>query len=110
MDALLSTRPRIAIFDDLKRDYSGIPEHMRGRMRAYVEGGIPPGDFLRLCIQNNYHDAAGWGDDINQAHLLDYIKFFYNSVPARCHGSVEAYDCWIAVGGLRGILEGHKNG
>ena len=106
----MGTRQGVAVFDDLKRDYSGIPEHMRGAMLAYVEDGIPPGYFLRLCIQNNYHDAAGRGDDINQAHLLDYIKFFYNSVPARCHGSVEAYDYWIAVGGLRGIMAGRKDG
>ena len=77
------------------RHLRNLPVHMRESLKAYVERGIPVGDFLRLCIENDYYHAAARADVPNQYALFDYIYFFHNYAPAQCHGSPENYNAWI---------------
>ena len=83
-------------------NYETLPEHMRHSMQDYIENGVPVGSFLRLIIANNFKDAAGHADYINQQSLFNYCYFLVNEMPPSSQGSEENYNSWIARGGLKG--------
>lgn len=76
--------------------YDRVPvRYMREGVRRYVEFGIPPGNFLQAVVCNDLKEAVGRADDRNLAHLVDWVKWFYNLAPAVCWGSVEKYEAWL---------------
>ena len=75
---------------------SGIPSHMHGAVTRYFENGIPPGNFLTAVLNNDLKEACSRADDMNQAALFEYVKFFYNNVPAGSWGHENAVENWIA--------------
>ena len=80
-----------------------LPEHMVEGVVAYVMKGLPPGSFLESVLSNDFMEAAGRADHINQGRLRDYADFLYNDAPRSCWGSPEAYAEWIKQGGANGI-------
>ena len=83
----------------MKINYEGLPAHMREQMRAYIEKGRPIGSFLAAILANDFVDAAGRADDINQGRLFDYAKFLYNYAPTTCWGSRAKVNAWVAAQG-----------
>lgn len=83
-----------ALEDNLKI----IPEAMRDVVFNYVVYGLAPGHFLTAVLTNNLREAVQRGDQYNAAHLQDYVKFFYWSVPMECWGSEEAVTKWLTQG------------
>jgi len=77
-------------------DYSGLPEHMQGGMRRYIEQGLAPGSFLYLILCNDFVHAIGFADSINAARIIDYAKFLYLEAPAGCWGSKEKVEAWMS--------------
>lgn len=75
--------------------YDRIPEHCRGKLRAYIEEGYPVGGFLQAVISNNLSGSFARADHINIERLADYVKFFWNDAPGDCWGSPEEYEQWI---------------
>ena len=83
-------------------NYSTLPEHMRDAARLYIEKGIPPGSFLQAVICNDLFGAFRRADDINQAAMLAWVRFFYNEAPSGCWGSAEHFSDWLDRGGMQG--------
>lgn len=77
-----------------------IPPYMIDGVKRYVLHGIPPGDFLRALLCNDFMEAAGRADDYNFAALGQWARFLYNHVPGECRGSPEHYTAWLGQGGL----------
>jgi len=76
-------------------DYSMLPEHMRDRMKLYIEQHVPPGGFLRAVLENDLMGASAKADDINRNHLFDFCRFLYNEAPPNCFGSPDAVASWL---------------
>ncbi len=96
-------------FEDLKSFYPSaadhidlVPPHMRDGVCLWLLHGIPPGSFLAAVIRNDLSMAVGRADEINRAHLHDWVAFFYNYTPHECWGSEERAAGWAKRGGLRG--------
>ena len=83
-------------------DYTSLPAHMQHGMKLYVEKGIAPGSFLTAVLCNDLMEACARADDTNLYALPTYARWLYNRVPATCFGSREAFEAWIAKGGLEG--------
>lgn len=75
--------------------WGGVPERMRPGIIRYVEQGVIPGEFLTAVITNDLKNAVLRADDENVNLLLEYVKFFYNWVPAACWGSQANMAGWI---------------
>lgn len=82
----------------------GIPEHMIGGLVRYIVHGIPPGSFLTAVLSNDLMEALGRADDVNRYCLHRYGQFLYSVAPSGCFRSPEAFDAWVAKGGLSGRL------
>jgi hypothetical protein len=80
--------------------YDGLPGHMVGGIRRYIEHGIQPGSFLKAVLRNDFMAAFERADDMNIAYMHTWAMFLYNNAPGNCWGSPAAYDDWIARGGL----------
>ena len=77
------------------KNYSKIPEYMRGGLERYVEHHIKPGSFLMAVLENNFVLAAGRADDINQRYLMAWADTLYNDLPGTCWGSPEKVQSWL---------------
>jgi hypothetical protein len=75
-----------------------IPEHMLEAVANYIVLHRRPGDFLEAFLQNDLRGTFERADSVNQIHILDYIKFFYNEAPSLCWGSKEKMEAWIKEG------------
>lgn len=82
---------------------SMLPSHMRGAMERYVEDGIPGGSFLDAVLCNDLKGAASRADATNKHALLTYAEYMVWYLPGHCHGSPEAVQKWVEVGGLNGL-------
>lgn len=56
----------------------------------YVVYGIPTGHFLHNLLANNLSKTIHHADDENMIALRAIVKFVYNEIPHKCHGSYEA--------------------
>jgi hypothetical protein len=83
-------------------DWDLIPEHIRGSLRLYIEGGYHPGSGLTAILCNDLRRTAHSADDKNWAHMRDIVRFIYRYAPAESWGSVEKVEHWIEQGGLKG--------
>lgn len=77
-------------------DYSGLPTHIQGGVRHYIEHGDPVGYFLTQVIQNNLSGALSQADEINRARIFDIVSWFYNEAPGQCWGSPDNMHAWMA--------------
>jgi hypothetical protein len=84
-------------------NYERVPEHMRSGIRRYIEEGEPVGHFLTALLSNDLSGAVAHGDLINQAALVDWVKFLHNEAPSGAHGSLDNVRSWSKAGGLRGM-------
>lgn len=75
-----------------------IPAHCRGGLLDYINHHIPTGRFLYAVLSNDLRDAYGRADDINRAHILDYVTYLWNCAPDACWGSPERVDAWLKAG------------
>ncbi len=70
-------------------DYSGLPEHLQGGMRRYLEDGRPVGSFLRAVLSNDLCLAVLLCSDVSQ--LPSIARWLVNDAPQGSFGSREAY-------------------
>jgi len=89
-------------FPDAANHIEMIPEHMRNSVAMWILYGNLPGDFFRAFLSNNLRLAVGHADKINGARLADWVRYFHNYAPSKCHGSDEKMRLWSKTGGLRG--------
>lgn len=61
----------------------------------YVKHGIPTGDFLRACIENNLSEAVARADEHRLPMIPAIIGYLYNEVDKRCWGHANACGEWI---------------
>ena len=76
----------------------GIPDHMIGGLRRYIEHKVGPGDFLMAVLCNDLRRACERADDTNIKLLVNYVRFLYNDAPSQCWGSAEKVKAWLALG------------
>ncbi len=74
-----------------------IPDRMGDGIDLYVSEGIVPGSFLQAIICNDLGEAFGRADDENFYNIAAYVNYFYNKVPAACHGSKEKMEAWAKM-------------
>lgn len=72
-----------------------IRTEMLAALEAYVQLGIPLGDFLRNVVSNNFTRSAMHADDGNFANLQAYAAWVYNECPQDACGSAEKYEAWV---------------
>ena len=80
-----------------------LPEHMRGGVERYIIHGLPPGDFLRAVLQNDFIGAFAQADDINIGNMRLWAMWLWNYAPRGSYGSPERYNEWVRMKGLNGI-------
>jgi hypothetical protein len=81
----------------------GIPESMVHGILDYIFSGVIPGSFLQAVIANDLRRSVEQADIVNINLLPNYVRFFYNYVPASCWGSKEKMYNWHTLGGLDGM-------
>jgi len=74
---------------------AGIPPHLLNAMEQYIYNGIPPGDFITACFENNLSKAVMFADDNSMRSVKNIVKYIFNYTPHLCHGSTEAVRCWL---------------
>ena len=89
--------------DDMAWDT--IPEHVYHGLRRYFEFGGRTGSFLEAVLSNDFSSAVLRSDAINAYNLRNFACFLLNEAPRGSWGSPEAYESWVAQGGLRGDAE-----
>ena len=68
-------------------------------IRRYVDYGLHPGSFLEAVITNDLRGAVMHADADSTAHLVDYVRHFYNEEPVGCQGTPWRFERWLAQGG-----------
>ena len=79
--------------DDI--NYSGLPMHMRGAARDYLEHHVLPGEFLTAVLQNDLVGAFGQADSTNTTAMKLWAIWLYNECPNNAWGSPEKVKAWI---------------
>lgn len=77
-------------------DSKHCPEHLKQGIIRYVVQGVPTGDFLRCCLQNDLKGAVGHADLESLRCLIHVVAFLHNKVPSMCWGSPAAVKAWLA--------------
>jgi len=77
-------------------EYTGLPEHLRRGMRAYIEEHQPMGHFGTAVLSNDLMNAVLRADGITGPALEDIARWVYNEAPGNCWGSPEAVQRWLA--------------
>lgn len=80
----------------------GIPDYMQGALKRWIEDGKAPGHFLSALLNNNLKETFARADDVNAAHVRNYIRYLYNYAPSDCWGSPAKVQAWK---GLNNELE-----
>ena len=86
--------PHGAPTDFVFRDIALLADN-RDALDRYVEHGLPVGDFMRACIDNNLSLAVAHADDTNLTQLPAIVGYLYNECPSRCWGKSGAHDAWV---------------
>ena len=61
----------------------------------YVLAGIPTGDFLLACIENDLHGAVSHADEENLPAIPAIMAYLYNECPSGCWGAKGAMKAWV---------------
>jgi len=77
-------------------NFDTCPLHPRqhGEIFAYVEYGLPPGEFLQAVLTNDLRGATRFADPYNLTRLPSLVTWLWNEVPAPCWGSPQKYHQW----------------
>ena len=78
-----------------------VPQSTIDCIDRYVNYRVPPGSFVRACLENNLKEAFGRADDANARAMKKIVIYMYNKIPAHCWGSPERVKAWLAEGGVR---------
>jgi hypothetical protein len=81
-------------------DWAMVPDHIAPGLRAYVEHGVPNGDFLTGVFENDLMKAAAYADETNIKRIGDIARFILWWAPTGCFGSIENVAAWTAQKGL----------
>jgi len=73
-----------------------IRAEMVSALDRYIEEGLPPGEFLKAILENDFVGATVKADADNFANLPAYANFLYFEVPSAAWGSKEQVERWIA--------------
>jgi len=73
-----------------------LPDYMAGGVSRYLLHYIEPGSFLTAVLANDLREAVACADSTNAYLLGQWVKFFYNEVPANCWGSPELVRAWLS--------------
>lgn len=82
--------------------YEGLPEHIRGGIKRYIEEKIPPGGFLTAVLSNDLVRSFASADHVNRHMMFDIVKWLYNEAPKNCWGSPERVKAWLNGGESNG--------
>jgi len=80
------------------RNYMGTRTDMVKQLQDYLNHGKTPCRFLIAVLGNDLRGACSAADDDNRQNLFDVVSYCYNHLPARCWGSPERVETWIAGG------------
>ncbi len=72
-----------------------IRSEMIDGLEMYLKERIPPGDFLRAILENDFVQAIGRADAGNLQNIQAYSAWLYNEAPMECWGSKEKVDQWL---------------
>jgi len=64
-------------------------------IRAYVDHGVPPGQFLTAVLTNDLFHAVGRADPDSLQHLQGICRYIYNDIPLVCWGSHDRVATWL---------------
>lgn len=70
------------------------PASVRAAFLAYINQGVPPGDFVRACLENNLCEAFARADDDNRAAMAHIVAWLYWEMPSnlwKSHEAVQAH-------------------
>lgn len=79
----------------VKSKYPSI-QHVIPSIDRYVSARIPTGSFLEAVLSNDFKEACSRADHVNQYLIFDIVSYLWNEVPARCWGSPEKVQEWLA--------------
>jgi hypothetical protein len=96
-DELLAQISGAAANPDLYRSRGRyIPARMMIALRAYVDEGKRPGNFLQAVLSNDLAAAVASADSENLDNLPAFVDFVYNELPSAAWRSREKMEAWIA--------------
>ena len=87
-------------------NWSGVPEHIRPGIIAYVEQGVPNGDFVTAVFENDLAKAVAYGDLVNLRALVEITRFVTWYAPPMCKGSPASVAAWVGWKGMGGLSDG----
>jgi hypothetical protein len=93
--------------EDLMHDstlafYNTIPVTLRDGIVSYIRTGRPTGDCLKALITNNLSAFIARADPETLSAIKALLILVYMVFPSCSHGSPQAYEDWIDVGGWYG--------
>lgn len=71
-----------------------VPAHTLEGLRAWIEKGQVPGDFILCVLKNDLQGAAMRADAFNAPRLPSIINFLNMEAPSPCWGSPEKVEAW----------------
>ena len=74
-----------------------LPDELEASIRRYVDHGIPTGDFLQACIENDLSGACARADEQNWPLIPVIVAYLRNECPAYCWGFNGAFQRWLEV-------------
>jgi hypothetical protein len=86
----------------METDYASAPNGFGDTWKRYIEHGIQPGSFGAALVKNDLVGAVGSADPDNIKLIPSHMMWLWNNAPMHCWGSEEAYNQWVARGGLGG--------
>lgn len=102
MVGIKSDSEHIAYLFEKMNEYE-IPDYMQNGLVEYIMLGRPTGHFLAAVLENKLKEAVNRADDLNQARLVNYVKFLHNHAPNGCYGYEGVMSYWRERGGLAEI-------
>ncbi len=72
------------------------PENVSADLYAYMNDGVPCGDFLTACLENNLANAFGRADEQNRDYLMHIVAFIWNELPGNIWGSQQKVQAHLA--------------
>lgn len=75
---------------------AAIPPLILEGLQRYATERLPTGGFLYYVLTNNLTEAVCRADDESLAAIREIVKYVYNCLPGRCHGSPAELARWVS--------------
>ena len=75
------------------------PDRVRSAFELYRDQHVPPGDFVRACLENNLLEAFLAADDDNLEAMPHIVAWLYWEMPS---------NLWKSMANVRAHLSGGK--